>query len=181
MTDIKVGYTTSDYFYTLAAGNVPDDSTCETKYNIEYETQNCGFTPMPEIRHCLLDFTNENGRDKTRDYDYYGSYDSGCLRDVDVSNNNQTNYFQEYKLWLDSSSNCYQAALCKNKKYAKKIEDQQTRHLGTNQTYENMNSFLTNEQWKTVQLGLGLAGIIGGIYILNKSSASVSLPSLPAP
>lgn len=159
MADIQIGYTTSDYFYTLEPEKIPSHQTCETKYNVDFDTS-CAFLPInSQIKHCLLDFSNQSGRE-------------GCMREVDLANNNQTNYYQQYTRWIDSSSNCYTAALCKNRAYAEKIQEQQTRHLGTNQNYENMQSLLTNEEWKTVQLGVGIVGVIGAIYLLNKNSAS---------
>ena len=160
MADIKVGYTISDYFYTLEPEKIPDHDTCERQFNIEFDTSCAMFSITPEIKHCILDFSNESGRTKEE-----------CLRDVDIRNNNKTQYFQQYSSWLDSSANCYTAALCKNRKYAEKLQEQQTRHLGTEQNYENMNVFLTNEQWKTFQLGLGIAGVIAGIYFMNKNKS----------
>lgn len=161
MADIRIGYTTSDYFYTLEPEKIPNHDTCERKYNIEVDTS-CSLLPN-EIRRCfLLDFSNEGGRET-------------CMRDVGTQNHNQADYYQKYVNWIDSSSNCYTAALCKNRKYAEKVEEQQTRHLGTNQNYENMKSLLTNEQWKSIQLGVGIVGIIGAIYLLNKNSVSVNI------
>lgn len=155
MTDIKIGYTVSDYFYTLEPEKIPDHQTCETRYNIDLDAS-CSFLPISrEIKHCILDFSNETGREQ-------------CLRDVDVANNNKTQYYKQYTEWLDSSSNCYTAALCQNRKYANKIEQQQSSHLGTEQNYENKQAFLTNEQWKTVQLGVGVVAVIAGIYYMNK-------------
>lgn len=158
MTDIRVGYTTSDYFYTLEPEKIPSHQTCEAQYNIEVDAS-CSLLPN-EIRRCfLLDFTNQSGREN-------------CLRDIDEGNDNKTQYYEQYKKWINTDSNCYTAALCKNRKYAEKIQEQQTRHLGTEQNHENMQSLLTNEQWKSIQLGIGIVGILGGIYLLNKRTVS---------
>lgn len=159
MADIRVGYTTSDYFYTLESDKVPSHQTCERKYKLDFDTS-CAFLPVSEeIKHCILDFSNESGR-----------IDSQCLRDVDVRNQNKTDYFKKYTTWLDSSANCYTAALCKNREYAEKIQEQQSRHLGSNQNYENVLSLLTNEQWKSIQLGLGLLCITGAIFYIQRKS-----------
>jgi hypothetical protein len=118
MTDIKIGYTTSDYFYTIE--NTPSQAICDVSYVI-----------IPEST-C----TNEQS-------------------------------------WIDNSYNCYTAALCKNQKYAKTIQQQQTQHLGTNQNFDNTKLFVTNEQWKSIHLGLGIVAIIGGIYFFNNNTQSV--------
>lgn len=155
MANINVGYTTSDYFYTIEPEKIPDHQTCETKFNIDFDAS-CSFLPVSrEIKHCILDFSNESGRQK-------------CLRDTDIANGEKTQYFKQYMEWLDSSSNCYTAALCQNRKYAEQIQSQQSSHLGTEQAYENMKVFLTNEQWKTVQLGVGVIGLVAAIYLINK-------------
>ena len=50
MADIKVGYTTSDYFYTLEPEKVPSHQTCEANFNIQFEDASCGFfTLTPQI------------------------------------------------------------------------------------------------------------------------------------
>lgn len=166
MTDIKIGYTTSDYFYTLETEKVPDHQTCETKYTLEVD--NSCSKIEPEVMRCfLLDFSNESGRGR-----------GDCLQSIDASNaaiGSATNFYNKYVNWIDSSLNCYNAALCNNRKYAEKIQEQQTRHLGTNQNYENMKTLLTNEQWKSIQLGAGILGIIGAIYLLRKTDVSVNI------
>jgi len=155
MTSIKVGYTTSDYFYTLEPEKIPSHETCQTKYSVVFDTS-CSFFPMNnDIKEC--------GNPQRSDF-------TDCLMRIDEEKG--TNYADQYQDFIDSSNNCYMAALCKNRKYAEKIEEQQTRHLGTNETYKNTESLVVNEQWKLMHLGLGIFGMIAGIYILNTTNAS---------
>lgn len=154
MADIKVGYTISDYFYTLEPEKIPSHETCEKKYSVKFDTTSCSFFPMNnDIKEC--------GNPQRSDF-------NDCLTRVDKEKG--TNYTMKYQNFIDSSNNCYMAALCKNRKYAEKIEDQQTRHLGTNETYQNVISILANEQWKSMHLGVGIVGLIAGIYLLNHTS-----------
>ena len=151
MTDIKIGYTTSDYFYTLEPEKIPSREICQSKYSSVYDTS-CSFLPMSnEIKSC--------GNPQTGGF-------AQCLAQIDQEKG--THYSQQYTDFMDSSNNCYLSALCKNRKYAEKIQEQQTRHLGTNETYKNVKSILENEQWKSLHLGLGIFGIIVGIYMLNR-------------
>jgi hypothetical protein len=160
MTDIKIGYTTSDYFYTLEPEKVPDHQTCETLYTVYFDNS-CSFFPLnSELSRC---------RDKNQNTNDF----KNCLSTVDSEKG--TNYVEQYQTWLDSSNNCYKTALCKNRKYAEKIQEQQTRHLGTNEHYNNVKSILINEQWKTLHLGFGILGIIGAAYLLNKQIQTSSV------
>lgn len=153
MTDIKISYTTSDYLYTLAPEKIPSHETCETTYSVVFDSS-CSFSPMNnDIASC--------GDPQSPGF-------KECLTRIDKEKG--TNYQEEYTRFIDLSNNCYMAALCKNRKYAEKIQEQQTRHLGTNETYKNVKSILANEQWKTIHLGLGIFGMIAGIYILNNKT-----------
>lgn len=156
MTDIKVGYTTSDYFYTLEPEKIPSHETCETTYSVVFDTS-CSFFPMNS------DIQKKCGNPQLSTF-------TECLDRIDAEKG--TTYAQQYQSFIDLSNNCYMKALCKNRKYAEKIEEQQTRHLGTNETYENVKSILVNEQWKTIHLGFGIFGVVLGIYMFSKSSTN---------
>jgi hypothetical protein len=82
-------------------------------------------------------------------------------------------------LWADYSMNCYKKQLCLNEQYATQIMNMEMDHLGTNQNYMNLETLQMKEYLRMFNLGIGMVGLVAGIFYLYTTDLFADVPKMP--